>query len=152
MATTPKSKSTPKTPTQKKTASKKNEVGIFSDHEGRVRGHRYAKIIARAWADQDFKKRLLEDPVGVFAEYELTVPPGKTLVVLTEAPAKTPRGKLVFVLPEPPTDWIELEAGPLAISPKDDWLDGAGSATAEGKPKPPKTMKPPCAKCWNGCC
>ena len=119
----------------------------FPDREARERGHRYAKIIARAWADEDFKRRLTGDPAAVFTEYQITVPAGRVIRVVTEAPAHAPKGELLFVLPDKPKGWIELESRPLSASPNDDWLDGAAKRPPKPKPKPF-----PCAKCWNGCC
>lgn len=126
----------------------------FKDHEGRERGHRYARIIARAWANDDFKDRLLQDPRRVLAEYNIMIPAGNSVTVAAEMPSRKKKGEIVFVLPEKPEGWVELESRPLTLSSKDDWLDGGASAApGPGRPKPKPTPKPfPCAKCWNGCC
>ena len=125
----------------------------FKEREARERGHRYARIIARAWADDDFKEQLLRDPEPVLAEYEIKVPAGHVVTVVTETPSRKKRGEIVFVLPEKPKGWVELELRPLTASSKDDWLDGGASDAGKAKPKLKPTPTPvPCAKCWNGCC
>ncbi len=42
----------------------------------------YAKIIAKAWVDEDFKKRLLADPASVLAENGIEIPEGMTVRVV----------------------------------------------------------------------
>jgi hypothetical protein len=141
---------------KRQTVSTKKVAGAkaspkFRDHEARERGHRYARIIARAWADDDFKKRLLSDPESVLAEHEIRVPQGHVVSVVTETPSRKKKGEIVFVLPEKPKGWMELDSRPLTASSNDDWLDGGSRAA--GRPKPrPKPRPFPCAKCWNGCC
>lgn len=39
----------------------------------------YAKVIARAWVDEEFKKRLLEDPRMVLKENGIEIPEGVTV-------------------------------------------------------------------------
>jgi hypothetical protein len=39
-------------------------------------GKKWARIVARAWADEGFKKRLLADPAAVLKEARLQVPAG----------------------------------------------------------------------------
>ncbi len=39
----------------------------------------YAKIIAKAWADDAFKKRLIEDPAAVLDENGIEIPEGTTI-------------------------------------------------------------------------
>ncbi len=38
----------------------------------------YAKVIARAWVDEEFKKRLLDCPATVLAENGIEIPDGMT--------------------------------------------------------------------------
>src|SRR3954447_5724279 len=40
------------------------------------------QVVARAWCDDDFMKRLLSDPRAVLAEYDLEVPPGTDVEVV----------------------------------------------------------------------
>ncbi len=41
----------------------------------------YAKIIAKAWVDEEFKKRLLADPATVLKENGIEIPEGMTVKV-----------------------------------------------------------------------
>ncbi len=42
----------------------------------------YAKIIAQAWADEEFKKRLIDDPAIVLKENGIEIPEGMTVKVV----------------------------------------------------------------------
>ena len=42
----------------------------------------WAKIVAKAWADDDYKKRLIDDPASVLAEEGMEVPEGVKLDVV----------------------------------------------------------------------
>ena len=42
----------------------------------------YAKIIAQAWVDEEFKARLLDDPMTVLKENGIEVPDGMTVKVV----------------------------------------------------------------------
>ena len=66
----------------------------------------WARIIARAWSDKDFKQRLLDDPCTVLSENGLDVPPGFEI-----RDASDTEGEADFVLPPPPPD--ELTDEPL---------------------------------------
>lgn len=54
----------------------------------------WMKIVAKSWADEDFKARLLSDPAAVLSEEGISVPAGTTIKVVEEA-----AGEAVFVLP-----------------------------------------------------
>ncbi|MDP2846740.1 MAG: NHLP leader peptide family RiPP precursor [Humidesulfovibrio sp.] len=54
----------------------------------------WAKIVAKAWADEDYKQRLLDEPAAVLRAEGLTVPEGVEINVV-EATAK----KVWLVLP-----------------------------------------------------
>ncbi|QTN25677.1 nitrile hydratase subunit alpha [Rhizobacter sp. AJA081-3] len=137
----------------KKTSAAAPKAKRFTEYEERERGHRYAKVIARAWADEKFRKRLMDEPAAVLGEFDIAVPKDHTVKVVSEAPATKGRREIVFVLPAKPRGWIELESRSLTASPKDDWLDGGEAQLAKAKPRPkPKPTPFPCAKCWNGCC
>lgn len=56
----------------------------------------WMKIVAKAWADEGYKARLLADPASVFKAEGLEVPSGIELKVV-EAKAN----QAVFVLPKP---------------------------------------------------
>lgn len=36
----------------------------------------YGKLVAKAWADEEFKAKLLADPMAVFKENDITIPAG----------------------------------------------------------------------------
>jgi hypothetical protein len=139
------------TTVSRKKAKSRVKIAKFKDHEGRERGHRYAKIIARAWADGAFREKLIKEPASVLREYGIAVPRGYEVKVVSEAPARKPAKAVLFVLPEKPSGWVDLQSRPLTASPKDDWLEGGALSRAPRKPKP-KPIPFPCAKCWNGCC
>src|SRR5437870_4122092 len=66
----------------------------------------WSQIVGRAWADDDFKQRLLADPAGVLAGYDLAPPAGLRIEVYEE-PAWVPPGTdgvLHLVLPVKPSD------------------------------------------------
>jgi hypothetical protein len=44
----------------------------------------YAKIIAQAWVDEEFKKRLLDDPATVLKENGIEIPEGMTVKVVEQ--------------------------------------------------------------------
>ncbi|MCX5816090.1 MAG: nitrile hydratase subunit alpha [Proteobacteria bacterium] len=44
----------------------------------------WAKLIAKAWADEDFKARLVADPVAVLRAEGIDVPDGKKLKVVED--------------------------------------------------------------------
>jgi len=47
--------------------------------------YRWGQIVGRAWADKDFNQRLLADPAGVLAEYDLAPPVGVRIEILEDA-------------------------------------------------------------------
>ena len=66
------------------------------------------RIVARAWSDAGFKRRLLNDAAAAFAELEIAPPPGIAFRVLEDG-----AGLNHLVLPPPPPKEIEFseEAG-----------------------------------------
>jgi hypothetical protein len=74
---------------------------------------RFAHIVARAWSDPKFKKRLLSDPKAVLAEYKLDLPPGVTEVLIVENTEDT----VYFILPAKPgsVDHLSLTNVPIEI-------------------------------------
>ena len=57
----------------------------------------YARIVAKAWRDENFKKRLLADPTGVLKEEGVEVPEGMQVKAFEETPDTHH-----FVLPQKP--------------------------------------------------
>jgi hypothetical protein len=55
----------------------------------------WEKIIAKAWADEDYKKRLLADPAGVLAAEGLILPKGVNVNVV-----EATKEQIWLVLPE----------------------------------------------------
>ncbi len=65
----------------------------------------WGQIVGRAWADDDFKQRLLADPTGALQEYDLPAPAGLRVEVLEE-PDWVPNdtdGVMHLVLPGKPS-------------------------------------------------
>ena len=46
------------------------------------RQKQWAKIVAKAWADEDYKRRLLDDPGAVLSEEGMKVPEGLQISVV----------------------------------------------------------------------
>ena len=73
------------------------------------------QIVARAWCDNDFMKRLLSDPRAVLAEHDLEVPPGTEVEVVMGTEVKiddTDNMVRRFILPAGPSqELIEEELG-----------------------------------------
>ena len=63
------------------------------------------RIIAKAWADDGFKARLLADPAAVAAAEGIAVPAGVKIVVHENTP-----GELHVVLPAKPSAELSDEA------------------------------------------
>lgn len=64
----------------------------------------YAQVIARAWADEGFKSRLLAEPAQVLREQGLAVPEGVEVRIVENTE------KIVhFVLPAQPGDELSEE-------------------------------------------
>ncbi|TWB15223.1 putative ribosomally synthesized peptide [Nitrospirillum amazonense] len=62
------------------------------------------RVIAKAWADEDFKVRLLADPAAVLAAEGVDVPAGIRLSVVENTEAS-----YTLVLPARPTDLSDEE-------------------------------------------
>jgi len=72
----------------------------------------WSQIVARAWCDEDFMRRLLSDPRAMLAEHDLEVPPGTEVEVVLGTEVKVDDTDTVrrFVLPaSPPQELIEEE-------------------------------------------
>jgi hypothetical protein len=68
--------------------------------------YQWGQVVGRAWADEDFKRRLLADPTGVLKEYDLPPPIGRRIEVLEETdrvPEDTD-SVMHLVLPARPSD------------------------------------------------
>ena len=63
----------------------------------------YARVIAKAWADEDFKKRLLDDPAAVLQENNIEMPEGTTVKFVEKY-----ENEILIPLPPRPKDTNEL--------------------------------------------
>ena len=71
----------------------------------------WSQIVARAWCDEGFMKRLLSDPRSVLAEHELEVPPGTQVEVALGTEVRVDGTDTVrrFILPARPSHELEEE-------------------------------------------
>ena len=74
-----------------------------------------AHMIARAWSDEDFKKKLAEKPDEAFAEYGIAIPAGKKVRVVEDSPELTH-----FILPAKPTEVAHMALDRLSTTAVDD--------------------------------
>jgi hypothetical protein len=51
------------------------------------RGRKWGQIVARAWADESFRRRLLADPPAVLKEHGITLAPGVQVRVVEDTAA-----------------------------------------------------------------
>jgi hypothetical protein len=65
--------------------------------------NQYAKVIARAWVDEEFKKRLLTDPSTVLKENGVEMPEGWTVKVVERK-----EKEIHLTLPPRPSESVEL--------------------------------------------
>jgi len=74
---------------------------------------RFARIIAMAWADENYKKRLMGDPVALLKEEGIDLPAGMSLRVVEDTP-----NLRSIVLPPPPKEGeiVDLEERAAAAS------------------------------------
>ncbi len=63
------------------------------------RERKWARIVAKAWADENFKKALMEDPAAVLAEEGLEAPANICLQVVENTDQR-----IHLVLPAPPKE------------------------------------------------
>jgi len=64
----------------------------------------WARIVAKAWADEDFKRRLLAEPAAVLKEEGVEVPAGVKLQVIENT-----ESTMNLVLPAMPKDVGNLQ-------------------------------------------
>jgi hypothetical protein len=85
----------------------------------------WSQIVARAWCDEDFMKRLLSNPREVLAEHDLEGPPGTEVEVVLGTEVKVDDTDTVrrFILPASPSHELteeDLAGGAVA------WCGSAG--------------------------
>ena len=72
----------------------------------------WSQIVARAWCDEGFMKRLLSDPRSVLAEHDLEGPPGTDVEVVLGTEVKvddTDTGRRFILTASPSHDLMEEE-------------------------------------------
>ena len=75
----------------------------------------WSRIVARAWADEDFLDRLLSDPKVVLREYGIETE-GEVCVSVAETPdSERTDDVLHLILPPPPSDLSEEELLPTGV-------------------------------------
>ena len=83
----------------------------------------WARVVAKAWADEEYKRRLLADPAAVAREEGVPVPEGLTLKVVEDVP-----GTRTLVLPPQPAEMnslVEVDQR-IAADPLDEEGEGPG--------------------------
>ena len=65
----------------------------------------WAQVVAKAWADEDYKKRLLADPLALFKEEGYTPKEGEAFQVVEQKDPNTH----ILVLPATPEDIPEMD-------------------------------------------
>lgn len=68
--------------------------------------YQWGQVVGRAWADDDFKRRLLDDPEAVLRECDLELPAGRRVEVI-EGAEWTPESSdevMYLTLPAKPSD------------------------------------------------
>jgi hypothetical protein len=69
----------------------------------------WSEVVAKAWSDDEYKKRLLSDPIPLLREEGFQIPDGATVTILVET---TPNHR-TFILPPKPAAQI-TDAGAAA--------------------------------------
>jgi hypothetical protein len=67
-------------------------------------GEQWAQIVAKAWADEEFKQRLMADPAGVLQAHGITPPAGLQFQVVENTPTQ-----VYLVLPSRPAEDLTEE-------------------------------------------
>ena len=62
------------------------------------------EVVANVWADDDFKKRLLAEPVSVLREAGFDIPQGGTVTILVET---SPMHRTLILPPKPEAQIID---------------------------------------------
>jgi len=64
---------------------------------------KYAKIVAKAWADDDYKKKLIENPKEILKQEGIVIPDNIKIRILENSETK-----LNFILPPKPDNLYEI--------------------------------------------
>lgn len=81
-----------------------------------ISGKSWSRIVARAWADDDFRDRLLSDPRAVLRENGIETEDEVRVSVAEAGEAVADHDILHLVLPPPPSDLSEEELLPVGVA------------------------------------
>jgi Nitrile hydratase, alpha chain len=76
----------------------------------RFQDKQWGQIVAKAWADEDFKRRLMAEPAAVLREHGLEIAPGVEVSVHEESDTV----RHLVLPPNPAGDLLEEELTPTA--------------------------------------
>ena len=65
---------------------------------------KYAKIVAKAWVDEDYKKNLLNNTETVLKDEGIEIPAGLKIKIIEE-----PENTKIFTLPQKPCNFDKIE-------------------------------------------
>lgn len=102
----------------------------------RFQQKQWGQIVARAWADDEFKARLMESPKTVMRDYGLELAPGVRVTVVED----TAEDRHFILPPNPAGDLSEEELSPVAGA--DSFSGGCGCRRCGGCG---------CGRCGCGC-
>jgi len=74
--------------------------------EGKSFQKAYGKLVTKAWSDDDFKSKLLADPMAVFKENELIIPEGIEVRMVENT-----KDTIHYILPTEPSDYFGALCG-----------------------------------------
>jgi len=77
---------------------------MASDPRRQERARKWGQVVARAWSDEAFKRRLLAEPGAVLREQGVDVPPGVEVRVVENTDAV-----VHLTLPRPPAEELSDE-------------------------------------------
>ncbi len=67
-------------------------------------GKKWIRVVAKAWADEEYKRRLKEDPATVLKEEGIDIPANVKLRIIEDAP-----GTRTIILPPAPEAGVGAE-------------------------------------------
>jgi hypothetical protein len=99
------------------------ETPYDPDAQQREWERQYGKVIAKAWSDGDFKKRLLANPAEVLKSEGLKVPPGVQVKVVES----TDELFHIILPPKPREELSEEDLKAIAMAPAYTWCHNCKS-------------------------
>ena len=104
---------------------------------------RIAHIISRAWSDELFKQKLINEPAAVFSEYAIDNPAGVNIKVVENT-----SDTMYFVLPPKPSDISHVQLDRLQIQPRDTPCHGHEPCSGCDCVVNCQGCVPPCVGCY----